>query len=283
MAWPLYDLPGGAEAYAVQITPTAGSTSIGVLVVAGRTGPNELFDTHAGRMFNGPVPVVVEGMMPTDAGTYVSTSNAQPIWAAVADAAVITAKIPDLDAGRWTWRHDGLIWTVIGTLGAEQYVAGLIEAQGAGSDPFNFQGLRGDLEHRFPSIPAVHYWDLSRIDTLNFMQTAPLWTCTESVYYSYVAAADDADPEIGDERSLFIDVSQIASGCDDNFVAAVLNDLETSGQLRREDIAGRSVLRSDREIIYVAGDTVIHFSSEQPETLTEMQLVIAEFLRGQPD
>ena len=107
--------------------------------------------------------------------------------------------------------------------------------------------------------------------------------CTQAAYNGYVAAVDDPDPELGDERSLFIYVASIGDGCQDNgFYDSFLAELDTIPGLEPADIAGRSVRRSDREIYYVTPEAVVHLSSQRPETLTEQALVIEAFLHGQP-
>jgi hypothetical protein len=283
VVWPFFDLPGGASAYAVEITATGSGEQIATLIVAGRTDQNQLFETYVGALFDAPVPVTLEGLTPIDDQLAFTSNNALPRWESIADAAVVSAELPDLDAGRWTWRHDELIWIVTGNLAAESYVSGLIGAQGAGSDPFNYQGLDGGSLDLVPDIPAVQYWDLPRTNVLQVLGASSWGPCTQAAYNGYVAAVDDTDPEIGDERSLFIYAAKIGNGCQDNgFYDSFLAELDTILGLEPAEIAGRSVRRSDREIYYVTPEAVVHLSSQRPETLTEQALVIEAFIRGQP-
>jgi hypothetical protein len=283
VVWPVYDLPGGAMVYPVDISKDG--EPIGQLVVAGRLESNQLFDTYARQLFNEPVPVVVEGLVQLDDGSIASsTSNSLARWTAINGAAVITAKLPDDDAGQWVWVHDGRIWAVRGPLAAEQFVAELLDRQRAGSDPFNYQGLVGELADRFPAIPGVTYYDLPRAESLAVMPNTWSWPCAEAFYLSFVPAVDYPDPQVADERSLFIDISVIGQACQDNgFLKDLRAELAANPNMRRDNIAGKKIYRSDVEVLRIAGDVLVHLSSPSSATMTEMAPLIATFVSAQPD
>jgi hypothetical protein len=279
----LYDLPGGARVYPVDVR--RGDTSIGQLVVAGRLEPNQLFDTYVGTLLDDLVPVEVVPASQTDGGktqlVVVNTSLGQ--WDSIADAAVIAARLPDGDVGRWVWLHDGLIWDVRGPLITEKYVHDLVVEQRAGSDPFNFQGLQGDLVHRYPTIPGVTYYDLPRPAALASMPTSVTWPCAKAYYAAYVPSADDPDPQVADERSLYITVSSIAGSCEkEGFFEQYQAGLDANPALVRDMIAGRPVHRGDNDVLYTDGNVVIHLSSPDPTVMTAHAQIIEAFIAAQP-
>ena len=200
------------------------------------------------------------------------------------DAAVVVARLPEADRGQWVWTHDGLIWIVRGQLVSEQFVTALLAAQGAGSDPSDFQGLSGDLPDRLPTIPGVTYYQLDRPTALASMQNFISGPCAEAFAAFYIPAADDPDPEVADEHSFSILLSDIGRACaDEGVLTDRLAELDANPQLRQETVAGRPVYRTDNEVIYVSSDLIADFSSLSPEIWLAMQPVIEQFIGAQPD
>jgi hypothetical protein len=76
----------------------------------------------------------------TDDGTWTVTDLVRSRWQAFAGIPVVTATVPDGDAGQWVWGHDGHTWIALGSLAMSVYVGALIAAQEATSpsNPYDY-------------------------------------------------------------------------------------------------------------------------------------------------
>ena len=67
---------------------------------------------------------------------------------------------------QWAWGADDLVWVVRGTGVAEDYVRALLRSHAVSLDPYDQQGMTGDLLDHTPSVPGFMYWDMPRAITL---------------------------------------------------------------------------------------------------------------------
>ena len=121
-----------------------------------------------------------------DDRTLVLANEADVAWSGLGGAAVIAATVPGSDAARWAWSSDGLLWVVGGSLAAEDYALGVLATQVDALDPWDLQGMMGDLYLYAPAIPGYTYLDLQRVEALAAMPQMLLGDCYERYYVGYV-------------------------------------------------------------------------------------------------
>ena len=105
-----------------------------------------------------------------------------PIWTEMEGNAVIVAE-QEIDGNfQWAWGADDAVWIVRGTRVAEDYVRALLRVHATTLEPFDMQGMTGDLWDYTPSVPGYQYHDLSRADTLANLSGMGLGDCAERYY-----------------------------------------------------------------------------------------------------
>jgi hypothetical protein len=274
--WPAYDLPGGSRAYAAVVS--AGDERIGQLVIADGAGPNRLPATYLTTLFRDGVRFLRDPLNLNGPTAYVGTT-APVSWQAVNEAAVVTS-IDDVDGlGAWTWEHENRIWVVKGQLAeAGQYAEAVIEATGAGADPFDFQGLHGWLPERIPDVPGHRYVDRPRPTLLDELANTASGDCTESAYYGYVVDETEPDRQVMVPEDLGLMITTFAPPC---AAGGAVDDLTArlaaDPKLSHETMGGRAVYRSANEVFRVDGRVIVHFSSGDPATIAAMAPFLAEF------
>lgn len=279
--WPVYDLPGGARAYAADLLGPTGR--IAQIVIAEGSGANQLEATYISTIFRDGVQFLRDSTEGEDGTTYILTNVGRPEWQAVNDAAVIVSSIEVDDVGAWIWQYDGRIWIVRGQRGAAgDYVARVIDATGAGSDPFNYQGLTGRLADRMPDLPGWLYVDLPRATVLANMPNTLAGPCADSLYSGYVVPADDPDWQLMAPEDLGWNIMTVAPGCvDGGFMDELMATLDGDPELRRGTLGGRDVYRNDNGLVHFDGRLIIEFYSQAPATVVAMEPFMEAFLAAQ--
>jgi hypothetical protein len=86
-------------------------------------------------------------------------NSAAPVWIEMEGNAVIVAE-QEIDGNfQWAWSANDAVWIVRGTRDAEDYVRGLLRLHAASLDPYDQQGMTGDLFDHTSTVPGFQYWD----------------------------------------------------------------------------------------------------------------------------
>ncbi len=305
--WSFYDLPASSRAWVVGVAGEEGT--IGQLAVA-EPGSDPLVPEYFHTIFTEGVPFVTfeseetEDTTPgptapttpvettSDDGTAVDTTepeptpsivNLSPKWQAVGPNAVAVATV---DAGAlraWIWEHDGRIWIMRGAADTgAPYVEQLLTAMNAGSEPYDDRVLSATLRDRLVDVPGYRYADVPRRDVLGLLPETLAASCAESAYVGYVVTEDDPDPETKEPEDPGLFITGVSGLCEE---AGLLDELtatlDEQEDLRKEQIGGRDVWRSEREIIAFDGPVIIHFLFEEPSSMDEMEPFLEAFFAGQ--
>lgn len=279
--WSFYGLPAGVTVHSAVIHD-AGGQELGRLVIADSQRSSPTIEEYVESAFAGPVHFVVDSL-PTDDGTeMVLTNTSFPKWDGLEGGAVVTATIPEKDVGQWAWGADGLLWIVRGRLALEDYAAALIREHVNGLDPYDHQGMIGELFEHAPMVDGFVYLDFPRLDTLETLPKLPVADCFERAYIGYVRPA--GEPVTAMEPSdLGIGIVELASGClAEGYREHLVTVLDADRGWTKSEIGGVEVRRDPSSLIYLGDDVLIQLSSGDPATLIKMGGFIVPFLQQQP-
>ena len=135
------------------------------LIVAASSGDRPAIDTFVERMYDEQINLPLD-VAPMADGTAVVLNGAIPVWTEMEGSAVMRAE-QEIDGNlQWAWGADDLVWIVRGKSAAEEYVRALLRVHATSLDPYDLQGLLGDLWDHTPSVPGYNYHDFPRADTL---------------------------------------------------------------------------------------------------------------------
>jgi hypothetical protein len=259
----------------------ADGVPIARLVVAATTGREPAIDTYVEQVFAQPVFLPVDAEA-TDDGVVVVANSAAPVWTEMEGAAVITA-VQEIDGNvQWAWGADELVWIVRGKRDAEEYVRALLRLQVATLDPFDQQGLTGDLFDYTPSVPGFRYWDLPRTNTAPNLPFNWLGDCAERFYLGYVLP-DGAAETRKDPDDLEIALVKAAGRCvDGGLLAAVAADLASRPGAHAEQLGGWTVMVDEHIMAALVDDVVVVLASADPQTFVDMAPFIEAFFAGLP-
>ena len=166
-----------------------------------------------------------------------------------------------------------------GSLAAKEYALAVLTTQVGSLDPWDQQGMTGDLNLYAPPIPGFVYYDLQRVDAIAAMPEMLLGDCYERYYAGYVVpegARAETSPQ------LYWAIFRIAQSCaDQGFAADVAQHVSSTPGFELGSIAGVDVWRDANNIVAVHDDIVIHLSAE-PTTFDEYQAFVDAFFAVQP-
>ena len=277
LQWGQFELPDGVTAYAQAVTARGGGG--GNVAIVSSPDPQILMDEYVDVMFADAVQLETSSM-PIEGGVAVVTNGAAAAWQSIQDTAVIRAALPDDGVARWVWTHGGLLWIVDGSDDLEPYVSDLIAHQQstAPSDPYDYQGLYGDLSNWLPTIPGYTYTDLPRSNWLELISVSFVGDCTKHFYYGFILPGDQGS-RLGESDDLYLDVTRVAPGClETGGLDAVRRTMEETPAFEETTIEGASVYRSGNEIFYLLDDLVYRLASQDPQAFVTMEPFISEFL-----
>jgi hypothetical protein len=276
--WHFYEVPGLVQHH--QVIRTSEGVEVGRLVVASGYGTVSPIDTYIEQAFSEGIQLPRDDETMADDRTLVLANEADVAWSGLGGAAVIAATVPGSDAARWAWSSDGLLWVVGGSLAAEDYALGVLATQVDALDPWDLQGMMGDLYLYAPAIPGYTYLDLQRVEALAAMPQMLLGDCYERYYVGYVlpeGAPVETPPD------LYWSIFRIAGLCaDDGFAEHVVTHVSSNLGFEQSSIEGIDVWRDANSIVVVRGDIVIHLSSQDPATFEEYAGFIDAFFAQQP-
>ena len=211
---------------------------------------------------------------------FVHENAASPIWTEMEGNAVIVAE-QEIDGNfQWAWGADDAVWIVRGKRVAEDYVRALLRMHAATLEPFDMQGMTGDLLDYTPPVPGYQYHDLTRADTLANLSGMGLGDCAER-YYTGAVFPDGVTPQSFDSNDLLLTLQKTASRCVEE---GVLDDVaaDIASGRRAEQIGGLTVYRDEQTISAIVGDVLITLYSTNPQTYIDMAPFIEQFFAGQP-
>jgi hypothetical protein len=250
------------------------------LVVAATASDRPAIDSFVEHTFAAEVmlPVDAEEM---DGGTMIVSNSAAPVWTELEGNAVIVAE-QEIDGNfQWAWGADDLVWVVRGTGVAEDYVRALLRSHAVSLDPYDQQGMTGDLFDHTPSVPGFMYWDMPRAITLREVSQTLLGECVERFYVGYVLP-DGVSRNYGQD-DLGLALMKAAGWCvEDGLLEDVVAELASRPGARTEQIGGLTVYRDEHTIIALIGDVVVLLVSGNPQTLVDMTSFIEPYLTAQP-
>jgi hypothetical protein len=159
-------------------------------------------------------------------------------------------------------------------------VRGILRAQAGALDPYDQQGLTGDLYEHLPDVDGHTYMDSPRADTLAL--TPPVPTCIARRYLGYIRPDDAVAAPVSDS-DLVVSVLEAATRCvEGGFLQDLREQFLATPGAADDEIGGVQVARSDTDLVIVLGDTIIDLSSQDPGTFERMAPFIEAFLAGQP-
>jgi hypothetical protein len=262
-----------------QVIRSDEGVEVGRLAVATGYGTVSPIDTYVAQVFSQGIQLPRDDAPMADDRTLVLTNEADVAWAGLGGAAVIAATVPGSDAARWAWTNDGLLWVVGGSLAAKEYASAVLTTQVGSLDPWDQQGMTGDLYVYAPAIPGFVYYDLPRVDAIAAMPEMLLGGCYERYYAGYVLPEDAA---VETSPQLYWAIFRIAGSCaDQGFATDVANHVSSTPGFEPGSIEGVDVLRDDYNIVALHDDIVIHLSAD-PTTFDEYQAFVDAFFAAQP-
>jgi hypothetical protein len=283
LLWQLFDasLPGELTRHHALVVAADG-VPVARLVVAAGTGERSAIDTFVEHTFADEVQLPVDALRMDDGSTFTVSNSASPIWTAMEDNAVIVAE-QEIDGNfQWAWSADDAVWVVRGKRDAEDYVRALLRLHAASVDPYDQQGMTGDLFDYTPSVPGFMYWDAPRTATLGNLSGNWLGECAERFYLGYVrpdAAADT--PHSPDDLDLAI--SEAAGWCvEDGFLDDLAADIASRPGAHPEQIGGLNTSVDQQTIVALVGDVIVVLGSGNSQTFAEMLPFIEGFFTGLP-
>jgi hypothetical protein len=161
---------------------------------------------------------------------------------------------------------------------AEDYVRALLRLHAAALDPYDQQGLTGDLFDHTPTVPGYQYIDLPRHDTL----ANGTWfgECAERFYLGAVLP-DASVGRVLSDGDLFLGLEKASGVCvEDGFLDDVAAQI--GSDRRSEQISGVTVYRNEQTTTTLIDDVLITLHSTNPQTYIDMAPFIEQFFAGQP-
>jgi hypothetical protein len=279
--WRPFDdsVPGEFTRHHALVVAADGAPVAHLVVAAATSGDRPAIDTFVEHTFAGGVFLPADSAE-TDDGVFTTMNAAYPIWTEMEGNAVIVAE-QEIDGNfQWGWGANDAVWIVRGTRDAEDYVRSLLRVHAPSLEPFDMQGMTGDLWDYTPSVPGYQYHDLSRTDTLANLSGMGLGDCAER-YYAGVVFPDGVAPQSFDSDDLLLTLQKAASGCVEE---GVLDDVgaDIASGRQAEQIGGLTVYRDEQIISALVGDVLITLYSTNPQTYIDMAPFIEQFFAGQP-
>jgi hypothetical protein len=147
-------------------------------------------------------------------------------------------------------------------------------------DPYDTQGLIGDLWDHTPSVPGYEYHDFPRASTLaNLGGRGFPEVCSERFYLGVVLP--DGSSGQGGNNDLWLGLEKAGSRCvEEGLLDEVTADI-ASGR-RSEQIGGLTVYRDEEITTGLIGDVLITLFTTNPQTLIDMAPFVEQFFAGQP-
>jgi hypothetical protein len=290
--WQPFDdsIPGEFTRHHARVVAADG-VPVAHLVVAATTGDRPAIDTFVEHTFADYV-FLPAGWVETDDGVIFTMNAAAPVWTEMEGNAVIVAE-QEIDGNfQWAWSADDAVWIVRGKRDAEDYVRALLRLHAASLDPYDQQGMTGDLFDHTPTVPGFMYWDRPRVSTIASVSETLLGDCVERFYVGYMlpegVSSDGNQPD-----DLEVVLIKAAGRCvEDGVLEDVVEDVASAPGVRTEEIAGLTVYRDEQNAIFdepgvqgmivLVGDVVILLATENPQTFIDMAPFIEQFLASQP-
>jgi hypothetical protein len=251
------------------------------LVVADTAEDRPAIDTFVEHIF-ADVVFLPRDALETDDGSVVTVMNsASSGWAEMEGNAVIVAE-QEIDGNfQWAWGAGDAVWIVRGKGVAEDYVRALLRAQATTLDPYDTQGMTGDLVDHKPPVPGYRYIVLPRDNTLANLNTARSFGgCGERFYLGAVLPDASVGRALSDS-DLWLALEKASGEClEDGFLDEVAARI-ASGR-RSEQIGGLTVYRNEQITTALIGDVLVTFSTTNPQTYIDMAPFIEQFFAGQP-
>ena len=242
--WKLFDssLPGEFTRHHALVVAADG-VPVAHLVVAATTGDRPAIDTFVEHTFADDVFLPADSVE-TDDGVFTTMNAAAPVWTEMEGNAVIVAE-QEIDGNfQWAWSADDAVWIVRGKRDAENYVRALLQLHAPTLDPYDQQGMTGDLFDHTPSTPGYQYWDFPRDVTLDSLSATGFGDCAERFYLGYILP-DGVTAEVVDNNLLWLGLEKAAGRCvEDGVLEDVAADIASGRQA--EQIGGLTVYRDEQ-------------------------------------
>ena len=271
--WMVYGFPAALTLHPPWLSaPTA--RRVARLILASSAGERTAIDTFVERMYDEQINLPLD-VTPTADGTAVVLNGAIPEWTELEGSAVMRAE-QEIDGNfQWAWGADDRVWIVRGKRVAEDYVRAVLRVHGTSLDPYDTQGLIGDLwdhtvgsRYQYHDFPAPARWRtwLGRLPGV----------CSERFYLGAVFP-DGVYGQSSDTNDLWLGLEKAGSRC----VEQGLLD-ETAADIafgrRAEQIGGLTVYRDEQITSALIGDVLITLFSTNPQTFVDMAPFIGQFL-----
>ena len=155
--WRVYGFPADLTLNHALVVGADG-VPVARLIVASASGERPAIDTFVERMYDEQINLPLD-VTPMADGAAVVLNGAIPVWTEMEGNAVMRAE-QEIDGNfQWAWGADDLVWIVRGKSIAEDYVRALLRVHATSLDPYDTQGLVGDLWDHTPSVPGYQYHD----------------------------------------------------------------------------------------------------------------------------
>ena len=278
--WQLFDdsIPADLTRHHALVVAADG-TPVAHLVVAATTGDRPAIDTFVEHTFADDVFLPADSVE-TDEGTFTTMNSAAPVWTEMEGNAVIVAEQETDGNFQWAWSADDAVWIVRGKRDAENYVRGLLRLHAPTLDPYDQQGMTGDLYDHTPSTAGYQYWDFPRDITLDSLAATGFGDCFERFYLGYILP-DGVTAEVVDNNLLWLGLEKAAGRCVEN---GLLEDVgaDIAAGRRAEQIGGVTVYRDEQLTTALMGDVLITLYTTNPQTYIDLAPFIEQFFAGQP-
>jgi hypothetical protein len=249
--WSTFDssLPGEFTRHHALVVAADG-VPVAHLVVAATTGDRPAIDTFVEHTFADEVFLSRDAMETDDGGIVTVMNSAAPVWTEMEGNAVIVAE-QEIDGNfQWAWSADDAVWIVRGKRDAEDYVRALLRLHAASLDPYDQQGMTGDLFDHTPTVPGFMYWDRPRVSTVASVSQTLLGDCVERFYIGYVLP-DGVSGEGNQPDDLNVGLIKAAGRCvEDGLLEDVVADVASAPGVRTEEIGGLTVYRDEQSVIF---------------------------------
>jgi hypothetical protein len=247
-----------------------------VVVAAAASGDRSTIDTFVEHTFATQVMLPLQATA-NDGGIVLVENSAGPEWQNLEDNAVIVAEQEEDGNFQWAWGAEDVVWIVRGTSSAEAYVRALLQRQASSLDPFDDQGMTGELLDRRPAVPGNLYTELPRSVELANVSATPLRNCVERFVVTLVT------PSTVGEANLLLALAKIPQWCIDIDVPAQVEEQLAAGAGPNVDqIGGLTTYRSGNVLSALVGDVLIVLTTDDPQNLVAMAPFIDAFLAAQP-
>jgi hypothetical protein len=160
-------------------------------------------------------------------------------------------------------------------------VRALLRQQVVALDPFDMQGMTGNLWDYTPPVPGYQYVDFARTDTLKSLGGRGFGECAERFYLGYILRDGEDIPAAVDNNYLWLGLEKAGGWCtEDGLLVDVAADI-AAGRTA-EEIGGLTVYHDDQITTALIGDVLVTFYSTNPQTFIDMTSFIEQFFAGQP-